>query len=173
MQKQYPSAVASTAFRKDYYHPSRTNLFTTTTPPPTPSTVTQGSNPSGSSNDSGKSSGEKDWAWPKWLTISRVAGGLGLLYFASRIFRMTSFDGENVELDLFGKSTKNIRKPKYVLKIQPLEETISQYNASFADAQQPLAILQSREGKAALKYRKIRQQLCANRVRIIILRVPK
>lgn len=66
----------------------------------------------------------------------------------------------------FGFKMKQKRKPKYVLKVQPLEETLSCYNMALTEAREPVDNLDGPEWKKALKLKQIRQQLGSSIVSI-------
>lgn len=59
----------------------------------------------------------------------------------------------------FGFKMKQKRKPKYVLKVQPFEETLSSYSMALTEAREPVDNLDGPEWKKALKLKQIRQQM--------------
>lgn len=120
-------------------------------------------------------SGKANWSWQNLFDGvkmgARIIVPLGMLYIGSRILRRGDISNDLDGLDLFSPSGKNKskRKPKYELKVQPLEETISSYHDSLLNARVAVDTLNNPMWKKSLKLKQMRKSMSGNCVRISIL----
>ena len=156
------------------YHTVRVCLSTKADGPPTPvsptlSPIAEAVPSPIPTSDAGKSQKQSNEDGSKFWNDAYNGAKSYIRYAVPLLFLLAGYHTVSLptsDPEWFGFKMKQKRKPKYVLKVQPLEETLSCYNMALTEAREPVDNLDGPEWKKALKLKQIRQQLGSSIVSI-------